>query len=131
MEAEATCVRGGAGTPQGSAGILTLARATRMPPPSPIEVDDVMLVQASSRIVSCELEGEAVLLDPQAGLYFGLNDVGAAIWTMLASPCRLSDLYGAVVNRFDVDEDTCRDDVRTLVEELLARGLAVVVAPRA
>ena len=80
--------------------------------------------------MSCELEGEAVLLDPQAGLYFGLNDVGAAIWAMLAGPCRLGDLCGSVTTRFDVDDDTCRDDVRTLLEDLLVRGLAVVVAPR-
>ncbi|MBL8144154.1 MAG: PqqD family protein [Acidobacteria bacterium] len=101
-----------------------------MPPLSPIQLDDAVLVQASSRIVSCELDGEAVLLDPQAGLYFGLNDVGAAIWSMLASPCRLGDLCGSIVSRFDVDDDTCRDDVKTLVEELLARGLAVFVAAR-
>ena len=49
---------------------------------------------------------------------------------MLASPCRLGDLCGSIVSRFDVDEDTCRDDVKTLVEELLARGLAVFVAAR-
>ncbi len=101
-----------------------------MPTPTPIQVDDSTLVQASSRIVSCELDGEAVLLDPQAGEYFGLNEVGAVIWAMLATPCRVSDLHSAVVSRFDVDEDTCRDDVMTLVEELVARGLAVVVPPR-
>ena len=101
-----------------------------MPLPAPIQLDDATLVQASSRIVSCELDGEAVLLDPQAGLYFGLNDVGAAIWAMLSGPRRLGDLCSAVVNRFDVDDATCHDDVMSLVEELIARGLAVVVAPR-
>lgn len=101
-----------------------------MPTPTPIQIDDATFVQASSRIISCELAGEAVLLDPQAGLYFGLNEVGAVVWAMLASPCRVSDLHSTVIARFDVDEDTCHDDVMTLVEELVARGLAVVVPPR-
>jgi len=100
------------------------------PSPLPLDLDDATLVQASSRIVSCELDGEAVLLDPQAGLYFGLNDVGAAIWSMIASPCRVSDICASIVTRFDVDDDTCHDDVQSLIEELLSRNLAVIVAPR-
>ncbi|MFK7848124.1 MAG: PqqD family protein, partial [Rhodothermales bacterium] len=33
-----------------------------------------------------DLEGEAVLLNIQSGRYFGLNEVGTSIWSLIKEP---------------------------------------------
>lgn len=66
---------------------------------------------------------EVVLLDVESGRYFGLNDVGAAVWNHLADDCSLSDLVEAVVAAFDVEDDQAASDVNALMRDLIDAGL--------
>ena len=70
-----------------------------------------------------ELEGEVVLLNMTSQQYYGLNDVGAAMWKSLletqsidASIQRLSQIY-------DVEVAILRADLDKLVRDLLDAGL--------
>jgi hypothetical protein len=38
------------------------------------------------RRVSCNLAGEAVILNTKSGIYFGLKPVGARIWELVQEP---------------------------------------------
>lgn len=80
-------------------------------------------------VVSTVVDGEVTVLDPRAGVYFGLEDVGARVWQLLAGRPDLETLVRPLLAEFDVTPDTCRDDVRALLDELVERGLVERVEP--
>lgn len=86
------------------------------------------LITVSSRVVGTELDGEFVMLDPDSGNYYGLNEVGSVVWRLLATPRRLDEIVAHVCATFEVAPERCRADVERLLADLAARQL-VSVAP--
>ena len=81
------------------------------------------LVCALEHSVSCDLGGEAVILNLQNGVYYGLSDVGARIWSLIEKPCPLEDILEALLKEYDVDSHTCEGQTRALLGDLAANGL--------
>lgn len=73
-----------------------------------------------------ELGGEAVLLNLADGKYYGLDDVGTRMWTLLAEQGSLEAAYRAMLEEYDVDAQTLQNDLFALVERLAAQGLLVI-----
>lgn len=80
-------------------------------------------ISRRSDVIFCSVAEETVLLDPVSGIYFGLDPVGSAIWTMLETPQRLTELRDALLAAYDVDSETCERAVLNFVQQLEARGL--------
>lgn len=78
-------------------------------------------------VLSRDLAGEAVLLDPDAGIYFGLNEVGTRAWILFGqgagAGAPLADVRAALVAEFDATPETVWDDLLDLVRDLLAHRL--------
>ena len=55
-------------------------------------ITEDVIIAAAKGIETADLEGEAVLLDINTGLYYGLSSVGARIMTMLKEPVRVSSI---------------------------------------
>jgi hypothetical protein len=68
--------------------------------------------------------GEPVIMNLAAGRVLGLNPAGALVWSLLEERDE-QGLAEAVAERFAVDADTAREDVRSFLAELRARGLVV------
>lgn len=74
--------------------------------------------------VLCRLVGhEAVLLDLQSGLYFGLDRVGTQMWTLLAEGRTQREVATSVAGEYDVDPARVHADLAALVATLRDRGL--------
>jgi hypothetical protein len=87
------------------------------------------IVVASPDQVSSELDGEVVVLNHQQGVYFGLDaGVGALVWRTVQSPVRICDVVAAVLERYDVDEARCTQDVTALLDEMHRAGLIQATA---
>lgn len=84
---------------------------------------EMIVKVAEGRQLSTTLAGEVVILDIERGVYYGLDAVGADVWTRLQSPSRLDDLVDHVVDLYDVDRPTAQADIQSLVHELLTLGL--------
>jgi hypothetical protein len=82
----------------------------------------------SDKQVSTSLGDETVILGMADGVYYGLDAVGARVWTLLATPQRVSELVSAVTREFDVRADECERDVLALLDELAERRLVREVA---
>ena len=82
----------------------------------------------SDEQVSTSLGDETVILGMADGVYYGLDAVGARLWTLLATPQRVSELVSAVTREFDVRADECERDVLALLDELAERRLVREVA---
>lgn len=83
----------------------------------------------SDEMLHQELEGETVLLDLKSERYFGLNESGTRIWTLLIELERPEAVVERMIDEFDVDEDTLRADIADLLTRLLDGGLIEFVRP--
>jgi len=81
--------------------------------------------------VSCNLAGEAAILNIKSGVYYGLDPVGARIWSLVQDPRTVEDVRSAIIDEYDVEPERCERDLMGLLEKLLAEGLIEVKDRRA
>lgn len=84
------------------------------------------VVVAVREQVSCDLGGEAAILNVQSGVYYGLDTVGARIWSLIQQPRSVEAVYEALISEYDVEPKRCELDLTALLERLLAEGLIEV-----
>ena len=89
-----------------------------------ISASDCFVVSPS--VVFRELSGEAVLLNLESGVYYGLDPVGTRVWSLLNQNHALSMVCSIMVEEFDVEPDVLERDVITLVGDLRDKGLITV-----
>ncbi|OLE56323.1 MAG: thymidylate synthase [Cyanobacteria bacterium 13_1_40CM_2_61_4] len=83
-------------------------------------------IVAAKEQVSCSMAEEAVVLDLKAGVYYGLNEVGARVWSLVQEPRNVSDIRDAILEEFDVDPSLCERDLLVLLRDLAGRALIKV-----
>jgi hypothetical protein len=88
-----------------------------------LSLDDSVTI--GPNVVFRELDGEAVLLNLDAGVYYGLDAVGTTMWHRLAQDGSLRRAAEAMLREFDVDRATVERDLLRLVNELCDQGLTV------
>jgi hypothetical protein len=83
-------------------------------------------VVARRSLASCDLEGEAVILNVGTGLYHGLNEAGSTVWKHLAEPVRVAALRDSLLDQYDVQPDRCLTDLLSVLRDLLEADLIEV-----
>jgi hypothetical protein len=91
---------------------------------SEISCDSVVV--AAKDQVSCDLTGEAAILNLNDGMYYGLNEVGARIWSLLSEPIPVSHIRDQIEREYDVDGPRCEKDLVDLLSKLENAGLIEV-----
>jgi hypothetical protein len=76
-------------------------------------------VVATRQQISCDLEGEAVILHLGEGVYYGLNEVGAKVWTLVQTPRTVLEIRDALLKDYDVEPDDCTSDLIELLQRLM------------
>ncbi len=74
-----------------------------------------------------EIDGEAVLLDTEAGIYFGLNEAGTRAWALIGAGARLDAVCDGLHADYDVAEARVWQDLLDLVRDLVRNGLVEVI----
>jgi hypothetical protein len=87
------------------------------------------IVGAASDQVSCDLDGEAAILNLKSGTYFGLDPVGAFVWNQLATPQPVSTIASAMLEHYEVEPERCHSDLLVLLGQLNERGLLELQPP--
>ena len=90
------------------------------------EISSKSVVVASKDQVSCGLSGEAAILNLSDGMYYGLNEVGARIWSLLSAPIEVAKIRDQIEREYDVDIERCEKDLITLLGKLNDAGLIEV-----
>ena len=88
---------------------------------------EATVVRAAPSQVSTVLDGEAVLLELNRGVYFGLNEVGTRVWQLVQAPTPVAAVRDAICREYDVPPDRCFEDVTSLLDRLQNEGLVEVV----
>ena len=77
-------------------------------------------------VLSQGVDDEMVLLDLESGQYFGLNEVGARIWSLFQEGLTVSAVLGALLKEYDVSEEQMRSDIQKFLDHLLTLSLVGV-----
>lgn len=86
--------------------------------------------KASSKYLYSEIDSEAVILDVNSGTYFGLNEVSNRIWQLLQTPTDSEQLIAQILEEYEVTPEEVREDVQSLLGDMLNAGLVEVVNDR-
>jgi hypothetical protein len=86
-----------------------------------ISLDSVVV--ASKDQVSCSLEDEVAIVHVKAGVYYGLDPVGARIWELISAPRSVRSVRDALLGEYQVEADRCETDLLTLLHALREAGL--------
>ena len=74
-------------------------------------------------VIMREIAGEAVLLDLEKGMYYGLNEVGVEIWKLVEEGRTPAETVDALTGEFEVDAETLMSDLVALLSDLVEAGL--------
>src|ERR1019366_3167124 len=64
--------------------------------------------------LSCDLAGEAAILNVRSGIHYGLDPVGARIWKLIEQPRTLEEIRDTLVREYDVEPYQCENDLQPL-----------------
>ena len=83
-------------------------------------------VVASKDQISSDLGGEKAILDLKAGMYYGLDGVGARVWDLIQEPRNVGDIRDFLLDEYDVAPERCERDLLALLQRLADEGLIEV-----
>ena len=81
------------------------------------------MIERSDGWLASDLGDEVMMMHIDRGVYVGLNAMGAEIWRRIETPHAIGDLCAGLVDAFEVDAETCRDEVEAFIDKMSARGL--------
>jgi hypothetical protein len=76
--------------------------------------------------VSSDIGDEVAILDFRAGMYYGLDSVGARVWSLIQEPRTVREIRDTLTNEYEVDPDRCERDLIALLQSLADEGLVEV-----
>ena len=82
---------------------------------------------APEHVMFRELDGEAVLLNLQNEMYYGLDEVGTRMWQLLTTSSSVQAAMDTMLEEFDVTPETLEQDVTKMIKELQEQGLLETV----
>ncbi|HUP87891.1 MAG TPA: PqqD family peptide modification chaperone [Longimicrobiales bacterium] len=94
-----------------------------------VELTEDTVLRASPDQVSCDLQGEAALLNLKTGVYYGLDKVGASAWNIMQRPVAIRQIRQHIVDLYDVDAATAAADLDALIRAMIVEGLIVIEPP--
>jgi hypothetical protein len=92
-----------------------------------VALEPSTVVVRSHAVLANEIDGEAVMLSIENGKYYGLDGVGTDIWNLVSEPRSIGAICTELLDRYDVDAETCRNEVIEFLEVLVADGSVSVV----
>jgi hypothetical protein len=92
----------------------------------PLSLSGSTIVAAADEILVSDFGHELVLLNLRDGVYYGLEGAGVRVWMLLKRPITLKAIQDALIAEYDVEAARCAKDVRSLLTDMVTRGLAEV-----
>ena len=81
-------------------------------------------------ILSAEVGNEVVLMSIEKGVYFGLNPVGARVWSLLDEFIAVQEVFATIVEEFEVTLEQCQEEVLQLLKDMREQGLIRIADDR-
>lgn len=91
-----------------------------------ITISEQSTVVASKEQVSCDLSGEAVILNFKNGIYYGLDTIGGCVWNLIQNSKTVKEICDSILEIYDVEPEQCENDLLVLLKDLKANELIEV-----
>lgn len=88
-------------------------------------------IRMSDAALAADVNGETMIMDPEAGKYYGLNGAASMIWRRLQQETTPAHLVAELIAQFDGPADVIEAETMDLLRMLLNRNLLVVSGPPA
>jgi hypothetical protein len=69
------------------------------------------------------IHGEAVLLNPNDGKYFGLNHVGCSFWEKVDGNRSIDAIVNLLLDEYDISREILETDIKALIDSLEANRI--------
>lgn len=80
-----------------------------------------------SHVLVRVMDKESVLLNIETERYFGLDETGTRMWQLSTTESSIESAYQQLLNEYDVDPDTLRQNLGELLEKLTENGLLTII----
>lgn len=83
-------------------------------------------VKVPDDILISTLQSESVILNLNSESYFGLDEVGTHILSILSTSNSIQAAYDVLLDEYEVDAEVLRQDLASLIERLAEQGVVVI-----
>ena len=87
-------------------------------------------VVASENVLLRELSGEAVLLNLDSEMYFGLDEIGYRMWTVLTASDSIGAAHEQLLSEYEVEPEQLWESLDSLIGECTEHGLLQLAPPK-
>ena len=94
---------------------------------TPGNVEISTWIVRSQEVLNSEVDGEIVMMSIDQGTYSGLDGIGSEIWRLIETPSRVSEICDVMMERYDVERETCERDVLLFLNDLASDDTIRVV----
>ena len=84
------------------------------------------VVKVTKQGLCRSIDREMAILNLQNSTYYGLNPVGAFIWSLMQRPTSVRELRDAMLKKYEVDEQRCERELLDLLQAMCSEGLVQV-----
>ena len=93
-------------------------------------MDGQDIIARNDALLTTQVDGELLAMSIEQGACYGLNPVGTEIWNLLETPHSVDAICAALVDRFEVTEETCRAEVADFLTKM-RDGAMISITPAA
>ena len=76
------------------------------------------LISRTTSVMFTQVDRDKVMMDMEQESYFGLNAVASVIWDLLEEPATPANLCKSLLERFEVDQETCQRETLAVLERM-------------
>jgi hypothetical protein len=80
-------------------------------------------ISIGPRVVSQEIDGEAIVLNLDSSRFFGLDEVGTRMFQLVRDFADPEQVLSQLLTEYDADEATLRRDLGVFLDELTRSGI--------
>jgi hypothetical protein len=88
----------------------------------------MMRVEINDGVIWRDVGGDVVILNVEAGVYFGIDGSGSQMWRELAEHGSVEKTLASLQQQLDVAPDELKRDLDDLLDKLVQKGLVQVIA---
>lgn len=76
--------------------------------------------------IESSIDGEVVLMNLDNNEYYAMDETGSMIWKMLDKPVLIKDIVRALMEDYEVEQQTCLQDTVQFLQQLLDKKIIEV-----
>ena len=80
-------------------------------------------IQIKKDVIFKELDDEMIIMDMNSGRYFGLNETGAKIWSLLNDHHNIGTIINLLHDEYEISKEKCKKEVIAFIQDILDKGL--------